>query len=64
MNQNAIRITAASLVIVGAAAVSLAVGGDGGKIIANGTDPSVPPAYQALQKHDAKADSNVVDLTF
>lgn len=61
---NAIRTTVAIGVIVFAAAVSVATGGDQGKLAMKALDPSVPPAVEVLHGNDGRNEGNVNDLTY
>ena len=60
---NAVRTTVAICVIVFAAVVSVATGGDH-NIAAKATDPSVPPALEVLHANDGRSEGNVNDLTY
>ena len=60
---NAVRATVAICLIVFAAAISVATGGDR-TIDSRGVDPSVPPAAEVLHANDGRQQGNVNDLTY
>ena len=60
---NTVRATVAICVIVFAAVVSVATGGDR-DVAARSLDPSVPPAAEAFRGNDGAGEGNVKDLTY
>ena len=61
MNQNALRITSASIVIAAAAAVSFTDNGAPGARLG---DPSVPSASEVFRSDDGRSEGNAEDKTF